>query len=87
MIVYETSKANTKLPEIAKRFEEKTMKGSRVTPKTAGIESTCKHERKCISSHITQETLGYMGRQTGKPTANAISLSSMTATVRSKGVA
>lgn len=28
------------LPKIAKRLEVKTMKGSRVTPKTAGIEST-----------------------------------------------
>ena len=68
------------------------MKGSRVTPKTAGIESTCKHEKKLKKkqfSHkaIKQEKLGDMGGQTGEPTANAISLSSMTATVRSKGVA
>lgn len=28
------------LPRMAKRLDEKTMKGSRVTPKTAGIEST-----------------------------------------------
>lgn len=28
------------LPKMAKRLEEKTMKGSRVTPKTAGMEST-----------------------------------------------
>lgn len=33
------------LPKIANKFEEKTIEGSRVTPKTAGIESTCEHER------------------------------------------
>lgn len=46
-------------PKMAKRLDVKTTNGSRVTPKTAGIEST----------------------------ANAMSLSSITATVRSKGVA
>lgn len=29
-----------KLPKMAKRLDVKTMKGSRVIPKTAGIEST-----------------------------------------------
>lgn len=33
------------LPKIANKFEERTIKGSRVTPKTAGIESTCEHKR------------------------------------------
>lgn len=28
------------VPKMAKKLDEKTMKGSRVTPKTAGIEST-----------------------------------------------
>lgn len=46
-------------PKMAKKFDVITMKGSLVTPKTAGIEST----------------------------ANAISLSSITAMVSSKGVA
>lgn len=44
---------------MANRLDENTMKGSLVTPKTAGIESTAK----------------------------AMSLSSITATVRSNGVA
>lgn len=55
----ETSVYSDLKPKMAKKLEVKTTKGSRVTPKTAGIEST----------------------------ANTISLSSITATVRSNGVA
>lgn len=37
-IIYENEEYY--LPRMAKRLDVKTMKGSRVTPKTAGIEST-----------------------------------------------
>lgn len=78
------------LPRMAKRLDEKTMKGSRVTPKTAGIESTWKQDTK-LSPITTHLFLGIytckMDKGQRELTANAISLSSITATVRSKGVA
>ena len=49
------------LPKIANRLEVKTTNGSRVTPKTAGIESTLK-KKNCVSQH----SLGKLTRNSTK---------------------